>query len=82
MRYQLRHVPSGHYTIPARPERDGTRGHLTPAEAGEHGYKARVRRLVLTHISDELDEQWAQAEAEKAFGGPVDVAHEGAVYTV
>jgi ribonuclease BN (tRNA processing enzyme) len=68
-------------TLP-RPEREGPRGHLTPAEAGEHGSRARVRRLVLTHISDELDEEWARAEAEKAFGGPVDVAHEGAVFTV
>jgi ribonuclease BN (tRNA processing enzyme) len=68
-------------TLPS-PESEGPRGHLTPAEAGEHGSKARVRRLVLTHISDELDEHWARAEAEKAFGGPVDVAHEGAVYTV
>jgi ribonuclease BN (tRNA processing enzyme) len=41
-----------------------------------------VRRLVLTHISDELDAGWAQREAEKAFGGPVDVAREGAVFTV
>jgi ribonuclease BN (tRNA processing enzyme) len=68
-------------TLPA-PEYNVPRGHLTPAEAGEHGSKARVRRLVLTHISDELDEQWARAEAEKAFGGPVDVAREGAVFTV
>lgn len=68
-------------TLP-RPERDGPRGHLTPGEAGEHGQRARVRRLVLTHISDELDEDWARAEAQKAFGGPVDVAHEGAVFTV
>jgi ribonuclease BN (tRNA processing enzyme) len=36
----------------------------------------------LTHISDELDERWARAEAEEAFGGPVLVAREGAVYTV
>ena len=68
-------------TLP-RPEREGPRGHLTPAEAGEHGSKARVRRLVLTHISDELDAQWARTEAEKAFGGPVDVAREGAVFEV
>jgi ribonuclease BN (tRNA processing enzyme) len=68
-------------TLPS-PESEGPRGHLTPAEAGEHGSKAHVRRLVLTHISDELDEHWARAEAEKAFGRPVDVAHEGAVYTV
>jgi ribonuclease BN (tRNA processing enzyme) len=68
-------------TLP-RPEREGPRGHLTPSEAGEHGLRARVGRLVITHISDELDERWARAEAEQAFGGPVVVAREGAVYTV
>jgi ribonuclease BN (tRNA processing enzyme) len=68
-------------TLP-RPERTGERGHLTPREAGEHGRKAQVGRLVLTHISDELDETWAQEEAAAAFGGPVEVAHEGAVYEV
>ena len=68
-------------TLP-RPEHNAPRGHLTPAEAGEHGSKAHVGRLVLTHISDELDEAWARAEAEKAFGGPVDVAREGSVFTV
>jgi ribonuclease BN (tRNA processing enzyme) len=68
-------------TLP-RPERSGDRGHMTPGEAGDHARRAGAHRVVLTHISDELDEQWAQAEAEKAFGGPVDVAHEGAVFTV
>jgi len=66
-------------TLP-RPERDGMRGHLTPGEAGDHGARAGVRRLVLTHMSDELDERWGRKEAEEAFGGPVDLAHEGAVY--
>src|SRR3954471_9342434 len=66
-------------TLP-RPERGGMRGHLTPGEAGEHGARAGVRRLVLTHMSDELDALWARREAEKTFGGPVDLAHEGAVY--
>ena len=55
---------------------------LLMIEAGEHGSRARARRLVLTHISDELDEAWARAEAERAFGAPVAVAHEGAVYTL
>jgi ribonuclease BN (tRNA processing enzyme) len=68
-------------TLP-RPERAGPRGHLTPGEAGAHGQQARVKRLVLTHISDELDELWARTEAQKAFGGAVTVAREGAVYTV
>jgi ribonuclease BN (tRNA processing enzyme) len=68
-------------TLP-RPERAGPRGHLTPAEAGEHGRRAKARRLVITHISDELDEEWARDEASKAFGSPVEVAREGAVYTL
>jgi ribonuclease BN (tRNA processing enzyme) len=57
-------------------------GHLTAAEAGEHGRKAGARRLVLTHLSDELDAAWAEAEAERTFGGPVEIAREGAVYEV
>jgi ribonuclease BN (tRNA processing enzyme) len=68
-------------TLP-RPEREGPRGHLTPAEAGEHGRRAEARRLVLTHISDELDAEWARDEAERAFGGTVEVAREGAAYMV
>ena len=68
-------------TLP-RPEREGPRGHLTPEEAGEHGRRAGARRVVLTHISDELDADWARREAERSFGGPVEIAAEGAVYTV
>ena len=68
-------------TLP-RPERQGPRGHLTPEEAGQHGRRAGARRLVITHFSDELDPAWARAEAERGFGGPVEVAREGAVYDV
>jgi ribonuclease BN (tRNA processing enzyme) len=68
-------------TLP-RPERQGPRGHLTPQEAGEHGRRAGARRLVITHFSDELDPEWARQEAERGFGGPVEVAREGAVYEV
>ena len=66
----------------ARAEPEGPRGHLTPAEAGEHGRRAGARRLVLTHISDELDFDWARGEAERSFGGPVEVAYQDGVYTV
>ncbi|MBV8999629.1 MAG: MBL fold metallo-hydrolase [Solirubrobacterales bacterium] len=66
-------------TLP-RPERTGARGHLTPAEAGEHGRRAGARRVVLTHFSDELDPDLARAEASEAYGAPVELAHEGAVY--
>ena len=68
-------------TLP-RPEPDGPRGHLTPREAGEHAAAAGARRLVVTHISDELDALWAHEQAAAAFGGPVEVAEEGAVYRV
>lgn len=64
------------------PEAEGPRGHLTPAEAGEHARRARARRLVLTHISDELDLDAARREAERTFGGPVEIAAEGAGYSV
>jgi ribonuclease BN (tRNA processing enzyme) len=68
-------------TLP-RPERTGIRGHLTPAEAGEHARAAGAKRVVITHISDELDATWARIEASRAFGRSVDVAREGAVYEV
>jgi ribonuclease BN (tRNA processing enzyme) len=66
-------------TLP-RPERTGERGHLTPREAGEHGRAAGVGRVVLTHLSEDLGRGWARNEAAEGFGGPVDVAREGAVY--
>jgi ribonuclease BN (tRNA processing enzyme) len=68
-------------TLP-RPERTGIRGHLTPGEAGEHGKLAGAHRLVLTHYSDEMDPEWARAQAVETFGGPVELAEEGAVYSV
>jgi ribonuclease BN (tRNA processing enzyme) len=68
-------------TLP-RPERTGKRGHLTPGEAGHQARQVAARRLVLVHISDELDADWARSEAEQAFGGPVEVATEGATFEV
>jgi ribonuclease BN (tRNA processing enzyme) len=68
-------------TLP-RPERTGDRGHMTPAEAGDHARRAGAKRVVLTHISDELDADWAREEGSKGFGAPVDLASEGAVYEV
>jgi ribonuclease BN (tRNA processing enzyme) len=38
--------------------------------------------VVLTHMSDELDAEWAREEAMAAYGGPVELAREGAVYEV
>ncbi len=63
-------------TLP-RPERSGDRGHMTAHEAGEHAAAAMAGRLVLTHISDELDPARALSEAAQAFDGPAEVAFEG-----
>ena len=68
-------------TLP-RPEREGPRGHLTPHEAGQHAARANVRQVVITHLSDELGDDWAREEAERGFGRQVDVAREGAVFEV
>src|SRR3954464_12973967 len=68
-------------TLP-RPERTGQRGHLTPREAGEHAHAAGVKAVLLTHMSDEMDELWARREAEASFGGPVHIAREGAVFNI
>ena len=68
-------------TLP-RPEREGDRGHLTPTEAGEHAREAGAKRVVLTHISDELDHLWARRCAAEAFGAQVEIAAEGATYDV
>lgn len=65
-----------------QPEEAGCRGHLTPAEAGEHARRAGAGRLVLTHFSGDHDEVLAREEAERAFGGPVELAREGAVYEI
>jgi ribonuclease BN (tRNA processing enzyme) len=68
-------------TLP-RPERTGVRGHLTPAEAAEHAKAAGVKRLVLTHISDELGDEWALEQAREIFDGPLEIAREGATYEI
>jgi ribonuclease BN (tRNA processing enzyme) len=68
-------------TLP-RPERTGMRGHLTAGEAGGHARGAGAKRLLLVHISDELDADAARAQAAEAFDGPVEVAIHGATFEV
>jgi ribonuclease BN (tRNA processing enzyme) len=64
-------------TLP-RPERTGVRGHLTPEEAGDHARRAGAKRVLLTHVSDELDGDWVTAQGASGFGGAVELAAEGA----
>lgn len=56
--------------------------HLTGQEAGLHASRARVSRLVLTHIPPWHDPARVLAEAVPKFSGPVELAETGAVYTV
>jgi ribonuclease BN (tRNA processing enzyme) len=65
-----------------QPDGERPRGHLTPREAGEHAAGCAAARLVLTHISDELDPEHALAQARHAYAGPIEIARRGAVYTV
>jgi ribonuclease BN (tRNA processing enzyme) len=65
-----------------QPEEAGCRGHLTPREAGEHAQRAGARRLVLTHMSADHDASWVREEAQRSYGGPVELASEGAVYEI
>ena len=69
-------------TLP-RPEREGPRGHLTPAR----GRRARPQGRRAAGRADPLLRRagrglGAREDAETAFGGPVEVAREGAVYDV
>ena len=55
---------------------------MTPSEAGDHARRAGAKRVVITHISDELDAEWAREQASEAFGAPVELAAEGATYEI
>jgi ribonuclease BN (tRNA processing enzyme) len=59
-------------------EKAHTLGHSTAAEAGETARAAGVSRLVLTHLasSRSVDPEALVAEAQAAFGGPVDAAQD------
>ena len=51
--------------------------HLSPAQAGEHGARAGVGRMILTHIWPTNPRDKAMERAGEAFGGPVAIAEEG-----
>ncbi|MGK5643495.1 MBL fold metallo-hydrolase, partial [Streptomyces sp. URMC 126] len=54
--------------------------HLNGRQAGEHAQRAKVGRLVLTHIPPWTDPRVNLAHAEEVFDGPVELARSRAVY--
>ena len=62
--------------------RAGGHAHSTAAEAGEIAARARVRRLILTHIGAEYhdDVEALAAEARERFAGEVEIARELGAY--
>jgi ribonuclease BN (tRNA processing enzyme) len=64
------------------PEDEGTIPHLTAAQAGATALDAGARRLVLTHLQPGVDVEASRVSATEAFGGPVEVATEGARFEV
>ena len=63
-------------------DREGTAGHLSGRQAGALAWAADARRLVLTHLWPVIDPQAVRAEAEGAYGGPVDLARMHETYEV
>ena len=57
-------------------------GHLTARQAGGVARMAGAKRLVITHLWPHYDYGKLAREAEDGFGGPVEVAVEGATYEV
>lgn len=68
--------------IEGRPLERSRAHHLTATEAGIIARKAHVKRLVLTHLRDELDPAVSSRQAAATFGASVDVAQPGAVFDV
>jgi ribonuclease BN (tRNA processing enzyme) len=55
-------------------EYEGTAGHMSGRQAGEQAHRAGVGRLVITHRWPTVDAAAVAAEAEAAFGAPVEQA--------
>jgi ribonuclease BN (tRNA processing enzyme) len=63
-------------------DREGSMQHLSARQAGTMAKAAGARRLVITHRWPTVDAAASQAEAENAFGGPVEVAAIDAEYVL
>ncbi|MGB1505525.1 MAG: MBL fold metallo-hydrolase [Acidimicrobiales bacterium] len=56
--------------------------HMSARQAAVRAREAGVRRLILTHLVPGSDPDAHRAEAEAAYGGPVEVALPGLTFTI
>ena len=56
--------------------------HLSAAQAAEHASRAGAARLLLTHLTPELDADVSRDQAGEVFEGTVDVATPGSTWEV
>lgn len=56
--------------------------HMSAREAGVRAAEGGVRRLVITHLLPGSDPEAHRAEAEAAYGGPVEVALPGRTFEI
>lgn len=56
--------------------------HLTGRQAGEYAARAKVGKLVLTHVPPWYAPQQAAEEARAIYVGPIEVARPGATYDI
>jgi len=53
------------------------RGHMDAAEAGREAARAGAKRLLLTHIPEEIGYDFVRERAAQQYGGPIDLATPG-----
>jgi len=61
---------------------DAPQGHHTPEDTGALAARARVGRLLVTHVGPTLTPEAATARAAAAFGGPTECARENETHVV
>ena len=60
----------------AMPDELKTPGHLTPSLAGDMAARAKVKKLVLTHLYPECDQVDLTAQCRKTYTGPLRIAED------
>jgi ribonuclease BN (tRNA processing enzyme) len=50
---------------------------MDAAEAGREAARAGAKRLLLTHIPEEIGYDWVRERASEQYSGPIDLARPG-----